>query len=233
MKIYQLEITNDCNLQCNYCPRQKMIRRIGIVNTGTIIDSIIKNKGKILRLHHYGESLLDNKLEEKIMLIKKLNPDLKLILNTNGTLLTKERAESIFDSGLDYLIISYHMPLSIKYIKQINNKYYSKIEITHMDDVDLSEYKELGIKVTKKRMRDLGQLKKEKILTTPPEERCSFLKNNEVVVLWDGRIVPCCECYDDTYVIGDVSGSKVVNKPFELCKTCLGYGNDTKETERY
>ncbi len=63
--------------------------------------------------------------------------------------------------------------------------------------------------------------------------RCTFLKDNEVVVLWNGLIVPCCECFDDNYVIGNILIDNVVkNKEFEMCKTCWGYGNDLYETER-
>jgi len=213
-----------------------MKRPLGIMEIQTINFILKKIENNILRLHHYGESLLDDKLEEKIKFIKERKPRITLILNTNGSLLSHDRVNSLFEAGLDKIILSYHNEESLKHIHNIKILKRPNIEIIKMTDKDnenLDHLKDLGYKVSIKRLRDLGQLKREEVLKGDPVERCSFLKNNEVVVLWNGDIVPCCECFDDNYILGNITQDNiVVNKPFDMCNTCLGYGNDNKETER-
>ena len=236
MKIYQIEITNYCNNSCSYCPRSEMKRPLGIMSMQTLNFVLKKIENNILRLHHYGESLLDDKLEEKIRFIKERKPDMILFLNTNGRLLSHDRVNSLLEAGIDKFILSYHDEKSLKHIHNIKILKRHRIEIikmTNKEDVNLNHLKDLGYMVSIKRLRDLGQLKREEILKGDPVERCSFLKNDEVVVLWNGDIVPCCECFDDTYVIGNIQQDNIIeNKAFEMCDTCLGYGNDTEETER-
>lgn len=235
MKIYQIEITNDCNFNCLYCPRDKMKRSIGYMALNTLnrIMDVIEND--ILVLHHYGESLLDTKLESKIKFIKQRKPEIKLILNTNGSLLNSMRVRSLIKAGLDKIILSWHNNKSLGHIKDIEFEDRKHIEIIKMsnEDFDMSYYRALGYEANVKRLRDLGQLKAEKKLKGNPVDRCSFLKNNEIVILWDGTIVPCCECYDKEYVLGHITKiKKVNNKSFPMCATCFGYGNYDEETER-
>jgi len=213
-----------------------MKRPLGIMDIQTLNFVLKKIENDTLRLHHYGESLLDDKLEEKIKFIKERKPNMTLILNTNGRLLSHDRVNSLIEAGIDKIILSYHDEKSLKHIHHIKILKRHMIEIIKMtdkDDENLDHLKDLGYKVSIKRLRDLGQLKRESILKGDPVERCSFLKNNEVVVLWNGDIVPCCECFDDTYIIGNITQDNIIkNRIFDMCNTCLGYGNDTEETER-
>jgi len=213
-----------------------MKRPLGIMDIQTLNFVLKKIENNTLRLHHYGESLLDDKLEEKIKFIKERKPNMTLILNTNGRLLSHDRVNSLIEAGIDKIILSYHDEKSLKHIHHIKILKRHMIEIIKMtdkDDENLDHLKDLGYKVSIKRLRDLGQLKRESILKGDPVERCSFLKNNEVVVLWNGDIVPCCECFDDTYIIGNITQDNIIkNRIFDMCNTCLGYGNDTEETER-
>lgn len=235
MKIYQIEITNDCNFDCWYCPRTKMTRRIGYMDYDILsrVMDVIEND--TLVLHHYGESLLDSNLEAKIRYIKQRKPDIKLILNTNGSLLNSLRVRKLVEAGLDKIIISWHNERSLDHIRDIELEDRKRIEIIKMtnEDIDMSFYEALGYKTKIKRLRDLGQVKAEKLQKGNPKDRCAFLKNNEVVILWNGYIVPCCECYDDGVVLGNIlKDDKVNNKAFRMCDTCLGYGNYDEETEK-
>ena len=81
MKIYQIEITNYCNNSCSYCPRNQMKRKLGIMSMQVLNFVLKKIENNTLRLHHYGESLLDDKLEEKIKFIKERKPNKLLTLS--------------------------------------------------------------------------------------------------------------------------------------------------------
>jgi len=239
MKIYQIELTNACNLNCSYCPRSEAKRAIGFMSY-TILNRILKViENDRLELHHFGESLLDSEIANKIRLIKWKKPKLKLVLNTNGTLLTPEKCREIFEAGLDELYISYHIPESLKYIYLIDRELRDKIEILYITD-DLTGAldprliiaRDVGYSVVLKKMRDLGNRNSKTVLPGASKDRCSFIKNNEVVIQWDGAIVPCCEVFDKQCVLGSVmKESEVQNKAFSMCKTCVGYGNNDEETE--
>lgn len=235
LNIYQIEITNYCNLNCTYCPRTYMKRSLGVMNKQTVDIISNKIKNNIIRLHHYGESLIA--LPMLCYAIKQFKEkNIKTILNTNGTLLTNEVVTTLFNEGLQHIYLSYHQNESLKFIHEIENQYRNKITILRIANKQDNNIKNelkllqiLGYNVEYKRMRDLGQIKKE----GSPVQVCSFLKNNEVVILWDGTIVPCCECFDNNYTLGNILNTDIIeNKFFEMCKTCNGYGNDAFETER-
>lgn len=233
MKIYQIEITNICNLKCSYCPRHLMKRKQGIMSMKTLKHIMDKIENNTLRLQHYGESLIDNNIVEKIKYIKKRKPKMNLIINTNGTLITNKIVRELFSAGLTHIIISYHVKESISKLDKISKKYRKNIEVIILENNEnINKLKELGYKVTIKKLRDLGIIKKNKIFTNNVKERCAFIKYNEVVIEWNGDIVPCCEVYDNHPLLGNIENDlKIKNKPFNMCKYCEGYGNDYSETE--
>ena len=241
MLIYQIEITNNCNFKCSYCPRQFMTRPLGVMSTETIDILAKKIENKVVRLHHYGESLLF--LDRTLYAIDSFKRNgIDTILNTNGYFLDNDKAQSLFGLGLQKIFLSYHNEKSLEFINEIDKEYRSRINILKIcDGSDSNEFekermtmlklKSLGYNTEIKNLRDLGQIKKLDFQMFHPD--CSFIKNNEVVILWDGTIVPCCECFDNNFTLGNINETKAVeNKFFEMCRTCNGYGNDEIETER-
>jgi len=236
MKIYQFEITNDCNFKCPYCPRTTSMTRPVQATTKEIIDRVAEiNESPDIRLHHYGESLIEPELT--LYAIRKFKEKgTKVYLNTNGSLLTNDMLKKLFEAGLDGIFLSYHNKLSLKYVDTYDKQYRDKITILKIAlPEELKKYKkemfnlkEKGFNVVLKRLRDLGnQNRKGKV------PKCSFLENNEFVVLSNGKVVPCCEVYDGDYVVGDIwNNIPKENKPFKMCFGCKGYGNTDNETEQ-
>jgi hypothetical protein len=59
--------------------------------------------------------------------------------------------------------------------------------------------------------------------TLDPSNECYFIKHNYVVVLWDGRIVPCCMDYDGRFAMSNIDHIETmgVNRRKEqLCGKC-------------
>lgn len=102
-----IEPTNFCNLRCKMCMNKSMKRHKGYMD-GTLYKKIIdelaeKHPNVSLWLNGMGEPVLDKSLGEKIRYAH--NKGLTNIsVNTNATLITKEIAEDLADSGLDQLV---------------------------------------------------------------------------------------------------------------------------------
>ena len=120
-KIY-IEITNICNLKCEFCPetcREK--RSMSIQEFEKVIEKI-QRYTNLVTLHVKGEPLLHKNLEEILQILDKYN--LKTNITTNGTLI-KEKLEIIKKSkAVRQINFSIH---SITQNENLNNQYLQDI----------------------------------------------------------------------------------------------------------
>lgn len=103
-----IEPTSLCNLRCIMCLNKELNRRQhGYMDLDLYKKIIDECSGKIydIYLHHRGESLLNPDLFEMIKYAKENR--IYTRLHTNGTLLNKEMAEEVIESGLDFLSFSF------------------------------------------------------------------------------------------------------------------------------
>jgi len=270
-KIY-IEITNICNLKCEFCPETK--RNKQFINLEDFEEIIYKihNYTDLVCLHVKGEPLLHDKLENIFKILEKYN--LKANITTNGTLIKQkleiikkskairqinfsihsatkndQMAESkylhdIFESAdqLENIMISYRL-WNLQSIEEnnINSNIIKVIE----DYYAIPELKKKLIKNDFLKLKEnifINQdiefswpsLSKEKIIENG---RCLALKD-QVAILVDGTVVPCCLDNDGDIPLGNIlkeTMEDILNKPksitikknFEnrnitcdLCKTC-------------
>lgn len=108
-EVIHIESTNLCNASCIICPREKLTRKTGIMDSGLfnkIIDECAPRKEvKELHLNGFGECLLDKGLIEKIRYAKKKGIR-RAYFVTNASLLNDSIARGLVSSGLDSLKIS-------------------------------------------------------------------------------------------------------------------------------
>ena len=128
-----IELTNHCNLSCNYCPKSKGY------NSGVEGDmdfnffkKIIDEAFQVLNLKQigltgFGEPFLYPHIFEAIEYIKNKSPKIKVSITTNGTLLTEEIGRKIINSGLDSLSISINFFNREKYKKWTNFDFYDLV----------------------------------------------------------------------------------------------------------
>lgn len=107
-----IETTNLCNADCIMCPHSIMKRKTGTMDY-EIFKSIVDNAieyGVGIRefvLSGFGEPFMDKLIFDRIRYIKsKGNYYTKLF--TNASLLDKEKAVKIINSGLDEIVISFN-----------------------------------------------------------------------------------------------------------------------------
>lgn len=114
--VLNIEPTNDCNLKCYFCPREKAATEFGVhylewpIYT-SIIDQATQAAEKngqliMLNLHKDGEPLLHPKLPEMVKYAKDKKAFHTIHLNTNGMLLGTERAKALLEAGIDDITIS-------------------------------------------------------------------------------------------------------------------------------
>lgn len=105
------EVTDHCNAECVMCPREihKLGRPHGVMSTAKYkasIDEVVGLGCTQIVLTGFGEPLVDKKLEQKIEYAK--SKGLNTYFISNASLLTKKRAASIIEAGLDELRVSFY-----------------------------------------------------------------------------------------------------------------------------
>ncbi len=108
-KVVYAESTNACNATCVMCPRDEMQRSIGIMPMDLfrkIADECADWGVEELRLHNFGEPLIDVKIYDKIEYAKRKGIKTTTIYS-NGALLNGDRARGLISAGLDQLYVSF------------------------------------------------------------------------------------------------------------------------------
>ncbi len=103
-----IENTNACNAHCVFCVRDKLTRKIGFMDFSLfkkIIADCVDLKVKEVAIYRFGEPLLDPYFSQKVAYAKRAGIEV-VSTNTNASLLTKETANEILESGLDRIYIS-------------------------------------------------------------------------------------------------------------------------------
>lgn len=257
-----IETTTNCNLECSMCPRKYMTRPKGTMKLD-LFKSIIKDlKGytPYLGLQAMGEPLLDPYLLDRLTYCTLRR--IKTGISTNATFLDESTSIELIYSGLSLIVLcldgldkdTYESIrrganfLKVKtnienFLKLNNNKIYTIVQLIDLisNKNNLDNLKTLGAdEVLLKRLNDFaGTLKIENPIT---EKRhpCVTLWHS-LIILWDGRVVPCCRDFDAKEVLGEVTknslkeiwlGDKLVNLrkahlrgdfTNDLCSTCTDY----------
>ena len=269
-KIY-IEITNICNLNCEFCPDTNRKKEIMSLEKFEEVIRKIHKFTKLVTLHVKGEPLLHKDLENILKILEKYN--LKTNITTNGTLIkdkleiiknsnavrqinfslhsmvqneniNKQYLTDIFESAeeLKGIIISYRLwnlqdikdnNINSDIIKQIED-YYNvpnlRDQLLENEFIKLRE----NIFINQDIEFEWPNLNNKPIIE---KGRCLALKE-QVAILVDGTVVPCCLDNNGDISLGNIFEEKMedilnkeksitIKKNFEnrvitckLCKTC-------------
>jgi MoaA/NifB/PqqE/SkfB family radical SAM enzyme len=108
-KVVYAESTNACNATCVMCPRDEMHRAIGIMSMDLfkkVADECAEWGVEEMRLHNFGEPMIDVKLYDKIEYAKQRGIQTTTIY-TNAALLSGDKARNLIRAGLDKLYVSF------------------------------------------------------------------------------------------------------------------------------
>lgn len=109
-RIY-IETTNACNAKCIMCPHPKMKREIQTMSDDTfnhIVDELSRLDllNTTIFMHKEGEPLLDKEIFNRIKAVHGSTNCKEIAINTNASLLNKENAEKLVDSGINTIYLS-------------------------------------------------------------------------------------------------------------------------------
>jgi hypothetical protein len=103
-----LEVTNNCNFRCNFCPLAISERPPEHMDTELakhIIQQLHESRYRnILCFHLLGEPLLHSDIHEILRFAQERS--YRTLLLTNGSLLTRDNIKSLFDGCLGEIVIS-------------------------------------------------------------------------------------------------------------------------------
>lgn len=104
-KVY-IEITNVCNLKCNFCPLTKRDKKFLDTENFEKVLNEVKPYTDYIYLHLMGEPMLNPNLEEFLDLAYKYG--IKVNITTNGTLISKVKNILLKSKSLRQVNISLH-----------------------------------------------------------------------------------------------------------------------------
>jgi len=209
-RIHQIEITNECNLACEYCPHSKMQRPKQHMSMETFEQamnhvSYYDRKGTQpeLSLTGMGESFL-NPLFMSMCRLARDEYGKRILLSTNGIKVSEEEIKELAELNIE-LYISLHRPERAKKTIDLAMKY------GILADVNAS--------FVTSSLNWAGQIEWEE---TAPVIECIYLKEGWATVLSNGDITTCCFDYEG-YHVSDNVGNEVKNLVInqgKLCDSC-------------
>jgi len=234
-EIFQLELTNVCNLDCTICPHSLMKRKKGYLRFD-LLKKIVKRDAvntKIIGLHLLGESLLHPQINEIVEYLKQHGINSELA--TNATVLTKSLSERLIKSGLKTIWFSFDgsakeeyesirrganfskVVKNIKTFLEINKEYGNNVHtIIQMVDLRKSEaekerfykfWQKSGASEVKVKFLDswAGTLFND-LISSPDEKRVPCEEPwKRVAILYNGDVVPCCRDWNGQYIYGNLN----------------------------
>ena len=236
-EIVQIESTNICNAKCVFCPRDDMHRRQGIMPVELfrkIVDECVTLGITHVRMHNYGEALMDRRLVDKVKYAKERGIR-EVGMISNGSLITDHVARGMIDAGLDAINISVDASgkevfestrLGLKYDKVIANierlvrlrtesgKRRPKLILSFVrqnnsadEQAFIEHWRGIADKI---HITDLhnwaGTLNTESDVNYP-----CYRPWLTFTVLWDGRVSLCCADFDGKTILGNVNTQSIAD----------------------
>jgi radical SAM protein with 4Fe4S-binding SPASM domain len=228
----RIEVTNACNAKCIMCPREKMTRKIGVMNNALffkIIDECEELKIKNLSLEHFGEPFLDTTLKDKVLYAK--NKKMSVMTITNGSLLNQHiDTAKLFDKIRISLIgnesTHKHIQLNLNYKDIVDGIVLLKkqncrpiIEMTNVvinqstDDIKrwIDKWEPIVDKVSVWKPHNWIDGRSYRTLNDADLKTCGRPKNGPIQIQWNGDVVPCTFDFDSKLIMGNVINDTIKN----------------------
>lgn len=214
MKIYQIEVSNYCNMSCSYCPHHTQKRQKGNMSMETfqkVVNLAAALDQRMLFLHNFGEPILNPLIFDFIQFAG--TKGIECSFYSNGSLLTRNILRELFHAGLKRICISDHIKDMHNHIRDI--LVCEGIPIRIESHFDISSIHDWAGQVT---------TEEKEIFTSEIPNACIFERQNAFVVLWNGDITTCCidcEGISVSMNLDELIATKSYKfSKFSLCNQC-------------
>jgi len=251
-KVY-VEITNNCNLSCDFCIKNQRKRKFMNEEEFKIILSKLKNVTNYLYFHVLGEPLLHPSINDFINLASK---DYKINITTNGYLIDKiKNNKNIYILNISLHSFNSKYNISLKeYLDNIfntvdillknNTKINLRLWVDNKENNNIinyiNSYYKTNIKLEKCKIKDNLYLDISSYFIWPDLNNDYYSEVGKCYglithfgILVDGTIVPCCLDSKGDINLGNIFSDdieKVLNK--DICKEMInGFRNNKKIQE--
>lgn len=225
LRSVELNATELCTRQCSFCPRHdpELYPNRNLHMTLSSVDKLTKDLADIdyngrVGFVGYSEPLLYKHLEDAISLVNKNIPKISMIeVNTNGDLLTRERAETISRAGCTHITVSMYDGDESKKFKKIVSGINVILSLKHCynDRFDLKLVNRTDIARA----------------TTPLRiERQCYIPFYKMFIDWDGDVLLCSNDWAKKGVVGNINDTHV--KDIWLGKELTNYRRLLKRGKR-
>jgi 8-amino-3,8-dideoxy-alpha-D-manno-octulosonate transaminase len=225
--VVEIETISICNRRCPYCPQSVLdIKKSeqGMMKWELfkkIIDELaaMKFKGSV-RLHRFGEPLLDRRLPIFVWYVREKLPEVYIHIYTNGDFLTKELAEELIKQGADLIDITLHVDSTDTNFKP---EYHSTQRVKIINEKIRYNFMTPGIILNNR----LGLIKLENQYQL---KHCSYA-TRMLEIDWKGQVLLCCNQFNDNTgpIIGNLNQQTIEyvwNSPFfKALRKDLRHGN--------
>lgn len=103
------ELTYNCNARCGHCHRGVPVPHEQLASPRKLLE-ICKEIRPVVAIMSGGEPLIRRELEEIVGLFKREASPIRVFVNSNGSLLTRDRFDRLKEAGVDEFLISFDFP---------------------------------------------------------------------------------------------------------------------------
>jgi len=207
-KELHIELTNKCNLKCNFCPvgKREIKRPCGFMREDLFwaICTEAYDYGAAIKLIRWGEPTLHVQCFDFIKKAKSIG--LLVHLNTNGVNLD---VKQVLSSGLDSIKVSLHNLKAVKSIRKLMKMRGDAVK----PFVTVAELSSETARRGRGRVDgSLGTISADKFVYAPTKRlheggrapKTCYELYNRLSIDWDGTVTACCGAYDRQMKLGSV-----------------------------
>ena len=239
-RVIDVELTNACNLQCDFCPTGTRVssRKVGLMSERTFYKILIDTEAHRtpIRFVRWGEPFIHPFAVKYMGVTKRMQ---RLVhVNTNGMAIDGDAINDLIHIGIDSIKFSHQTPYSrriggdeevlkgmVQYTFEQRGKR-KKPFITLGTTYDAS-YKEEAETLRKEMSRycDKFTMSPTRDIIQPPtcygtDRKCPEVFS-KLSVNWNGDVTMCCADWNDYMVIGNVNDKSIAE--LWKCEAALFY----------
>lgn len=212
-RLHQIEITSHCNLKCQYCPSPTLKRKKMHMEWDVFMRSLhwveyfMEHYGQEeVNLAGIGESTMHPQFLTMLAAARgRLGPDIRIVLATNGKLMTDALAQAMKPWN-PTVFVSLHQPVFAGPAVECLRRVGLLAGVSNDPSIAATNW--------------AGQVKWHN--SAEPGRPCPWVRQGKTMVMSDGRLTTCSFDASGIGVIGHIDDdlTKIQTRPYSLCRTC-------------